>query len=377
MRALSRLLTWKARLRALWRARASVIEPSQADYEAFALDRYSPEEQREIVKLIARQPVIGRGDIAGALERARRKTDLSSQLTGVATGVGFVAMFALGIVVAGHEQLPTASAEQPIAAGASPSARDQDEHWSPGGLDEADREFFADLQTGRISTASDSIRPRPSPATTTPRLPAAPPALAAAAPPARSPAPKPVTPHREAVIQLGAFADAAAAKTRWQTMATQFSALRPLTLTISPIARGGRTLYRLQATGADAASVCTALTDAGATCVVITPAGVPVAAPGLPAAAQPAALSSALPAVARRETIIQLGAFADPAVAKARWQALAMQFPSLRPLTQTVSTVARGGRKIYRLRASGIDAESACSALAVAGATCFVATDAG
>ena len=53
-----------------------------------------------------------------------------------------------------------------------------------------------------------------------------------------------------------------------------------------------------------------------------------------------------------------------------------MRFPSLRPLTQTVSPVARGGRKIYRLRASGADAASACSALAVAGATCFVATDA-
>jgi len=53
-----------------------------------------------------------------------------------------------------------------------------------------------------------------------------------------------------------------------------------------------------------------------------------------------------------------------------------MQFPSLRPLTQSVSPVARGGRTLYRLRASGIDAATACSTLAGAGAICFIATDA-
>ncbi len=187
--------------------------------------------------------------------------------------------------------------------------------------------------------------------------------------------PKPAMPRApqsavpgQPVIQLGAFADAAVAKARWQSMSTQFPALRPLTEIVVPITRGGHTLYRLQGSGADAAGACPALTDAGATCVVIASA----AAPAPPVAATPVKQAAS----GRRATVIQLGAFADAAVAKARWQALSLKFPTLRPLTQTVSAVARGGRTIYRLRASGIDYESACSLLAGAGATCFVATDA-
>src|SRR5579872_2399182 len=71
---LSRLQSLRARFRALMRAREGMLAPSQQDIEAFALNRYSPRQQHEIAKVIARQPIISRGDIAEALERAERRT---------------------------------------------------------------------------------------------------------------------------------------------------------------------------------------------------------------------------------------------------------------------------------------------------------------
>jgi hypothetical protein len=376
VRALERLLIWQARLRASLRSRERAIEPSPQDVEAFALDRYSPAQQREIVKLIARQPVIGRSDIDDALRRARRKARLIKHAPNVATALGFIAIFVLGAIASRPEPVPASNPEPATASGASASgatlhsSRD-DGSWSPGGFDEADRQFFADVEAGRIVTMSTPPleQPQLTPAAAPGPRPIAQPAAIAASQPAPAPAPQPAIAHSGTLIQLGAFADAAVAKARWQVLSTQFPSLRPLTQIVSPVTRGGRTLYRLQASGGDAAHVCSALMGAGANCFVARLALVPLAKPSAPAPARPA--------TAHRETVIQLGAFADAAVAQARWRALSLQFPSLRPLTQTVSTVARGGRSLYRLRASGVDAASACSALAVAGATCFVATDAG
>ncbi len=126
---------------------------SHPDFQAFALDRYAPHQQREIVKLIARQAVISRGDIADALGRAQRRGAAAGiAWPGAVTGLAFVTLFVMGLIVARHQPaLPTAPA--PSTASATSDAVSDADHWSPGGLDEADRKFFADLQAGQNATA--------------------------------------------------------------------------------------------------------------------------------------------------------------------------------------------------------------------------------
>lgn len=68
-------------------------------------------------------------------------------------------------------------------------------------------------------------------------------------------------------IQLGAFSSEAAANSAWKALSGRFKYLQPLTHSIVPVRNGERTLYRLRASGPDAAGICGRLAIAGESCV--------------------------------------------------------------------------------------------------------------
>lgn len=93
----------------------------------------------------------------------------------------------------------------------------------------------------------------------------------AAAPAAKAPAPAPATAAPAGgpggTIQLGAFSSGAAANTAWKSLATRFKYLEPLSHSVTPVSAGGKTLYRLRASGPNAGNLCGRLKVAGETCV--------------------------------------------------------------------------------------------------------------
>lgn len=68
-------------------------------------------------------------------------------------------------------------------------------------------------------------------------------------------------------IQLGAFSSEASANSAWKALSTRFKYLEPLTHSILEVKSGDKTLYRLRASGPDAASLCGRLRVAGETCL--------------------------------------------------------------------------------------------------------------
>jgi hypothetical protein len=108
-------------------------------------------------------------------------------------------------------------------------------------------------------------------------------APAAAAPPAKqAPAPKQAPPPKQAAalapapaaasgpaIQLGAFSSAAGANNAWKALSGRFSYLAPLSHNVMTVSSGGRTLYRLRASGPGAAGLCGRLRAAGESCVIV------------------------------------------------------------------------------------------------------------
>jgi SPOR domain len=106
-----------------------------------------------------------------------------------------------------------------------------------------------------------------------------------AAPPAAAPAPKQVATAPKAApapavkatapaaggatIQLGAFDSNAAANGVWQRMSGRFGYLKPLNHSVMTAKVGGKTYYRLRATGPGAADICRRLTVAGEACMVV------------------------------------------------------------------------------------------------------------
>ena len=89
------------------------------------------------------------------------------------------------------------------------------------------------------------------------------------------PIPAPVVPVEAApsgagTIQLGAFSSEAKANAAWKSLSGRFSFLGGLTSSVTPVASGGSTLYRLRAgAGGDAKGVCAKLRVAGESCVVL------------------------------------------------------------------------------------------------------------
>jgi hypothetical protein len=81
-------------------------------------------------------------------------------------------------------------------------------------------------------------------------------------------APAPAAPAAGgATIQLGAFSSQAGANAAWKAMSGRFRYLAPLTHSVVPVASGGKTLYRLRASGPGAADICGRLRVAGESCV--------------------------------------------------------------------------------------------------------------
>ena len=114
--------------------------------------------------------------------------------------------------------------------------------------------------------------PHPAPAPAPIAVPPAPVAQAPAhpAPAPAHPAPAPQAPAAAgATIQLGAFSSAAGANQAWSALSGRFRYLAPLSHAVVPVQSGGRTLYRLRASGADAAGVCRRLQVAGEACSTV------------------------------------------------------------------------------------------------------------
>jgi len=103
--------------------------------------------------------------------------------------------------------------------------------------------------------------PAPAPPTPTPTPTPTP------APPRPAPAPAPAA--AGPTIQLGAFSSQAGANQAWSALAGRFRYLAPLAHSVVPAQVGGRTLYRLRASGPDAASVCRRLQVAGEACSAV------------------------------------------------------------------------------------------------------------
>jgi hypothetical protein len=108
------------------------------------------------------------------------------------------------------------------------------------------------------------------PVTPAPAAPAPAPAPAAPAPQRPAPRPAPAPAAGGATIQLGAFSSQAAANRAWTGLAARFRYLAPLAHSVASAQVGGRTVYRLRASGPDAASVCRRLRVAGEACTPIS-----------------------------------------------------------------------------------------------------------
>jgi hypothetical protein len=109
------------------------------------------------------------------------------------------------------------------------------------------------------------VAPRPAPAA----APAPPAPAPAPAPRPAPPVPRPAPAAAGPTIQLGAFSSQAGANQAWSALSGRFRYLAPLSHSVVPAQVGGRTLYRLRASGADAASVCRRLQVAGEACSVV------------------------------------------------------------------------------------------------------------
>lgn len=94
------------------------------------------------------------------------------------------------------------------------------------------------------------------------------PAQQPAQPPAQGQAQQPAAASGPA-IQLGAFSSQASASAAWTAMSRRFTYLAPLSHTIVPAQVGGRTLYRLRASGPGSADICRRLQVAGESCAPV------------------------------------------------------------------------------------------------------------
>ncbi|MGS1016768.1 SPOR domain-containing protein [Allosphingosinicella humi] len=90
-----------------------------------------------------------------------------------------------------------------------------------------------------------------------------------------APAPKPATPTPVpaatggGTIQLGAFSSQASANSAWKALSGRFTYLAPLTHSVVSVESGGKTLYRLRASGPGADGLCGRLRVAGESCVSV------------------------------------------------------------------------------------------------------------
>jgi hypothetical protein len=113
-------------------------------------------------------------------------------------------------------------------------------------------------------TAAPMPQPAPSATPQEQLIPAPAPTNAPAATPA------PATPATGgSSVQLGAFSSQAGANAAWKALSGRFAYLAPLSHSVTPVTSGGKTLYRLRASGPNAKNLCGRLRVAGESCVAV------------------------------------------------------------------------------------------------------------
>ncbi len=124
------------------------------------------------------------------------------------------------------------------------------------------------IDTGGLAEAPIT-KPAPAPkaAAATPKAPAPAPKAAAPAPKQQQAAATPAPAAGGPAIQLGAFSSQAAANSAWKALSSRFAYLAPLSQSVTAVQSGGKTLYRLRASGPGASGVCGKLRVAGESCV--------------------------------------------------------------------------------------------------------------
>lgn len=193
-----------------------------------------------------------------------------------------IGLVAIGLIVGGlfwvgNRETGGAGGEPELIA--APEGDYKTKPAEPGGMKvegEGDTAFAASegadpkgaLDVNAVPEAPVARAPRQQPAQPAPRQTAERPAAPA---PRQAPAPQPTAAPAAggASVQLGAFSTQAAANNAWKAMAARFKYLAPLTHSVTSTTSGSRTLYRLRASGPDAASLCGRLRVAGESCVVI------------------------------------------------------------------------------------------------------------
>jgi cytoskeletal protein RodZ len=120
----------------------------------------------------------------------------------------------------------------------------------------------APVQKGQPPQQTAQVQPQPQPA-----VPEKKPAATIKAP-APTPAPAAAA-SGGATIQLGSFPSGAMAEKAWKAMAGRFAYLAPLSHSVVSADVGGKTWYRLRASGPDAAGICGRLKVAGEQCLKV------------------------------------------------------------------------------------------------------------
>ncbi len=192
-----------------------------------------------------------------------------------------IGLLAIGLIVGGLFWLGNRSQEGTGEVIAAPEGDYKVRPNQPGGMaveGEGDTAFAASEGVeprGNLNVEGMPERPVtrvPRPRTTPPVQVQPAPAPPRPAPPVARPAPRPAPAPAAsgATIQLGAFSSQAGATRAWAALSGRFRYLAPLNHLIVPVQAGGRTLYRLRASGAGAAGVCRRLSVAGEDCAVIS-----------------------------------------------------------------------------------------------------------
>jgi hypothetical protein len=101
------------------------------------------------------------------------------------------------------------------------------------------------------------------------------------------------------------------------------------------------------------------------------PKAAPATEPKVPAAAAPAPAAEPK-ASGGSGSVVQLGAFANPAQAERAWTALSSRFPAVAALNKLIVPFP-GGIRLRAGAASPADAKQVCQTLKAAGENCFVA----
>jgi hypothetical protein len=197
-----------------------------------------------------------------------------------------VGLVAIGVIIGGLfwlDHRPQSGANGEIIAAPEGDYKVRPEN--PGGMNvSGEGEVSAAASAGQTPQGNLNLGATPeAPVTQAPRPAAAAPPQVAQAPapapvhPASAPAPVPPRPAPApqqpaaagATIQLGAFSSQAAANQAWTNLSGRFRYLAPLSHNLVAVQVGGRTLYRLRASGADAAGVCRRLQVAGEACSLV------------------------------------------------------------------------------------------------------------